>query len=302
MQCNRRPTPHLVARRLAHGALLTARCSRRLACLCSLWLYIIDANALAAVFRDLPKESRTLDRVRARWACRRMLVRAAERATLAEGREFFGRMYPLYGHQGAGSIVKKAGTLGRVEDNSSAEWWDLEDDSVSDETATRDRNRSSRASIVAHQDFMMKARQSADGDQARKRHRERTGQRDVERAAKLFGAMKLRQTRLSAASTRGDTRERLDAMQAELARIATSQEALSAAVFTQMRDLAVDVKRLAEAAGTGHRTSPAERGGGADQLHTNSHQRGARGVESADLPPPAGKHDAQGASFGMLWA
>jgi len=62
------------------------------------WVWLLDPESLASVFDTFPDVAKPLDEIRRRWVLRRRLVRAAERASFAEGHTFHGRLYPLIGH------------------------------------------------------------------------------------------------------------------------------------------------------------------------------------------------------------
>ena len=226
-----------------------------------LTLFVMDPSSLASIFASLPELSKKLDRVRFRWACRRMIVHAAELTMFAQGLTFFGRNCPVYGKPG----LTHVGTLGRQSKGAKAtsEWWM---DDRNNETVSEVVDMQSTPAVVDAQLRSVSRRQisriSKDkSSQARrestrekritKEREEKADQIEIEEAARLFGAQKIRRAALMQAEPLVEMEKLLEQahakLQIELQAVTQKQHALDTTVVDGMRALSAQLLALQEA-------------------------------------------------------
>ena len=223
-------------------------------------LYVMDPSSLASIFASLPELSKKLDRVRLRWACRRMIVHAAELAMFGQGLTFFGRNYPLYGKPG----LTHVGTLGRHSKGvkETSEWWmdDGNNETVSEVVDMQStpavvdaqlRSVSRRQTSRISTDKLSPARRESTRERRiAKEREEKAHQLEVEEASRLFGAQKIRRAALMLAEPL-DVEKLLDQahakLQIELQAVTQKQQALDTTVAEGMRALSAQLLGLQEA-------------------------------------------------------
>jgi|LauGreDrversion4_1035100.scaffolds.fasta_scaffold03839_2 hypothetical protein len=225
-------------------------------------LYVMDPSSLASIFASLPELSKKLDRVRLRWACRRMIVHAAELAMFGQGLTFFGRNYPLYGKPG----LTHVGTLGRHSKGvkGTSEWWmdDGNNETVSEvvdmqstpavvDAQLRSVSRRQISRISKDKSSQARRRESTREKRITKEREEKAHQIEIEEAARLFGAQKIRRAALMQAEPLVEMEKLLEQahakLQIELQAVTQKQHALDTTVVDGMRALSAQLLALQEA-------------------------------------------------------
>jgi len=230
------------------------------------FVWVLDAESLAKTFAEFPHATQPLERIRRRWACRRVIVRAAERAVLAQGKQFHGRLRPIYGHRSQYSAGLERST--RFSDVD--EWWDVdnpvlteadEDAPPSEEKTRRRLVKLSNAAPTLKQAGAAKlgslllrlAPKQLAGEGGRRAmaqkkleleqsFRMESVRKDIEQAARLFGAQKLRRSRLTDKLGETDARAKLIL---DVDNLSKGQQQLNAAVAEMAADLRTVMKAMA---------------------------------------------------------
>ena len=275
-----------------------------------LTLFVMDPSSLASIFASLPELSKKLDRVRFRWACRRMIVHAAELTMFAQGLTFFGRNCPVYGKPG----LTHVGTLGRQSKGAKAtsEWWmdDRNNETVSEVVDMQStpavvdaqlRSVSRRQTSRISTDKLSPARRESTRERRiAKEREEKAHQLEVEEASRLFGAQKIRRAALMLAEPL-DVEKLLDQahakLQIELQAVTQKQQALDTTVAEGMRALSAQLLGLQEAVEahrlplpTAPHASSAMAGSATDRIGDRSENASA--TEPPARTPRQGSHPA----------
>jgi len=187
------------------------------------WVWLLDPESLASVFDTFPDVAKQLDSIRRRWVLRRRLVRAAERASFAAGHTFHGRLYPLIGH----TVDKRKSVGGKA---TPATMFDL--DEVEDGLGTPKEvsSDSTKATSFAGTSFTGKRLSLSLEPSVAER------EKAIAKAARHFGAQKMKRDRLLDQVHVVQSREKL---QADVHELKQSQAALVATTTALDKGLAM---------------------------------------------------------------